>query len=77
MDEHTTDETQRCVLYYKALLEMAKEDKRYQSNFRMYDRWSDHNRLWWIEQIEAQAAAGLETVGVHVVTRAMAIRLSQ
>lgn len=64
-------------VYGEALKQLASEDRRYISNFNMWQRWDGPMRAWWIGQIEAQAAAGKDTIGVRVVTRAAIIRLGE
>lgn len=77
-DEPPATEDEMAVkLYGTALAQLAKEDRRYISNYNMWQRWDGPMRAWWIGQIEAQAAAGKDTIGVHVVTRVAIIRLSE
>lgn len=72
---YTEEEELRLNLYGSALEELATEDWRYNSNYNCWQRWGKPWRLWWITQIEAQARAGKQTIGVDVVTRAVDIRL--
>lgn len=62
-------------VYGKALEQLAKEDRRYLSNYNIWQRWDSDQRTRWINNVERQAQAGAETIGVDVVTRAAIIRL--
>lgn len=64
-------------LYSSALEELAGEHRKYHSNYNLWQRWEKPMRLWWIEQIEGQAQAGKQTIGVEVVSRAVEIRLTR
>lgn len=64
-------------VYGQALAQLAKEDRRYLSNFNIWQRWDAEQRIRWINTIERQAQAGAQTIGVDVVTRAAVIRLGE
>ena len=75
--DYTPEETTRALLYFAALLELEKNDRRFRKNLITYDAWDIGQQLWWIDIIEKQAKAGLDTIGVHVVTKAIEIRLTE
>lgn len=58
-----------------ALRDLAREDVKYLKNRNLYDRWSRDLRLWWIARVTADAEAGKDTIGAHVVTRVVMNRL--
>lgn len=62
-------------VYGQALKQLATEDRRYLSNFNIWQRWDADQRIRWIGTIERQAQDGAKTIGVDVVTRAAIIRL--
>ena len=64
-------------VYAAALTQLAQEDRRYISNFNIWCRWGVDQKLRWINNIERQAQAGAQTIGVAVVTRAAIIRLGE
>lgn len=66
-----------CALFRRALAELAEENRHFQSNLKVFERWDTEQRIWWINQIEQQAKDGKETVGVKVVARAIQLRLEQ
>lgn len=74
---YTEEEIFTTRLYSSALEELVGEDLKYSSNYNMYNRWEPDMQLWWIKQVEAQAQAGKQTIGVDVVTRAAIIRLTR
>lgn len=61
--------------YYAALSELERESVHYTKNFNMFRTWDDSMRLWWIDQIERQAADGKDTIGAVVVTRVIMNRM--
>lgn len=71
------EEATRLWMYETALKELAAEDRRYTSNYNMWFKWDDARRLWWIENAEAQARAGQDTIGAVVVARAVEVRLTR
>lgn len=72
---YTDEEELKLNLYGSALDELAEEQRRYHSNYNLWQRWDKRLRLWWIGQIEQQARDNKQTIGVEVVSRAVAIRL--
>ena len=64
-------------VYGKALEQLAKEDRRYLSNYNIWQRWDADRRIRWINSVERQAQAGAQTIGAVVVTRAAIIRLGE
>lgn len=74
-DGYEGEDAKRIELYGEALLQLMAEDKKYRANWNTFYKWDTGQRLWWIDIIEKQARAGLDTIGVAVVTRAVQIRL--
>lgn len=61
--------------YAIALRQLANEQVRFIKNDNLFTTWDDATRLWWIMQIEKQAADGKDTIGAHVVTRVVMNRM--
>lgn len=74
---YTDEEELKLRLYASALEELATEDRRYNSNYNLWQRWDKAVRLWWIAQIEKQAREDKKTIGAVVVSRAVEIRLTR
>jgi hypothetical protein len=72
----TQEQIARARLYETALEELVRIDRAFVSNRNTFDRWQLDMKIWWINQIEKQAKAGLDTLGVKVVAKAIEIRLS-
>lgn len=71
----TSDDLALVERYYKALIQLAAENRIYRPNRVTFGRWDVGQRLKWIYAIEQQAADGLETIGAVVVTRVVMNRL--
>lgn len=65
----------KIVAYGDAIYDLAREDTKYLKNKNIYSRWNDNQRLRWIDRITADAEAGKDTIGAHVVTRVVMNRL--
>lgn len=77
-DDVVPDEVMaRIWMYGEALKELSAEQRKFSPNYNLWFRWNTETRLWWIDQIEAQAQAGKQTLGVEVVARAVQIRLTR
>jgi hypothetical protein len=76
-EEATAEELDKIRRYTRALNELEREHHKFGSNANRFSYWDNQTRLWWIKQIEKQAAAGKETIGVIVVARVVQIRLDE
>lgn len=75
LEDMTPEDQQRANLYRKALGHLVRQDLKYMSNMRTFDRWDLATQIWWINMIEQQAKNGLNTVGTDVVAAAITVRL--
>jgi hypothetical protein len=77
--EFTTEEIEKTQRYMRALDSLVREfGWKFEKNRNIYlDIWNTSLRLWWIGQIEKQAQAGANTIGVIVVSRVVQMRLDE
>lgn len=66
----------RALHYLKAVVQLYNEDTRWRSNYNLYARWDTDQRIWWIDQIEAQAAKGV-VMATELIARATLIRMTK
>lgn len=59
-----------------ALRDLAREDVKYLKNKNIYEKWGRNQRLNWIARVTADAEAGKDTIGAHIVTRVVMNRLT-
>ncbi len=64
----------KILLYSKALVQLATEQRIWVSNQRAFSRWEPKQQTRWIKHIEQQAQAGLP-MAEELMTRALAIRM--
>lgn len=74
-DGYEAEDAQRVAIYAEALSRLRAENAKYRPNWNVFYQWDTGQRLWWINLVERQARAGLDTIGAYVVTRAVQIRL--
>lgn len=75
--KYTEEEKTKLWMYASALDELSGESIRFNANFNLWQLWDNAQRLWWIAQIEKQAQAGRQTIGIEVVARAVEIRMTR
>lgn len=75
LEKHISD-INKDRAFLGALRDLAREDVKYLKNKNIYDKWDHDHRLWWIARVTADAEAGKDTIGAHVVTRVVVNRLA-
>lgn len=74
---YTPEEENKVRIYSGALTELVEQNSKYNSNYNLWHSWDTAKKLWWIAQIEKQAADGLKTIGVDIVVCAVELQLSR
>ncbi len=70
----TKEEVLRVNCFHEALYQLRLKNSKWASNYLKYDRWDAPMQLWYIKQIEKQAAKGT-VMAQEMIAAAMAVRM--
>lgn len=76
-DEGDPDRHLERLLYQRALIKLTGMDpnSKWQSNFKLYIKWTPAQRDWWIRQIKLQAQRGLP-MAIELIALVTELRMS-
>lgn len=72
----TKELEQRRRLYTRALFQLATNNKYWERNLSIWNRWEDEWRDWWIETLERQASRNLP-MALELRAKVVALRLEE